>query len=205
LKTADKKQSADVTRGRWDNIVVQFSRRSIMSIAGVLASSLFSGIGSQKVQNTLKLMQSKVGLYEPNIKTSDAQSTFESLQQSLMEKDPGGTPSSTIPPQGEVTQPGPGLTSGSLAAANGGSSPLQGVLPHNHLSHSHLHGLIQASGVDGNSGSTISAMLGQIDPSLQLGQLSVAQQAYSSLQQSLSGSALNSSLMTGASSFNVDA
>ena len=163
-----------------------------MSIAGILASNLFSEAGNQIAQ---KLPLS------PN-QASGAQSAFSALQQKLSNS--GSTPTSgvtSLPAQ--LAQVGQDLKSGNLSSAQADFSAFKMTLAQSQTEL--LHRLHPGSASSGESGSqpglpgiTSQAGAGS-DP------LTEAMLAYSSLQQNPTISGLSTSLSTPASTFSINA
>jgi len=140
---------------------------------------------------------------------SQAQGDFASLQQLL----PGGqqrsllTPvssaQSTNPLATAVSQLAQDLKSGNLTAAQSDFATVQQNLqqagPQAGAAHGHHHRHHQSDGDSGQSSgqqNPISTLFGQLGQDLQSGNLSAAQQAYSSLQQDFQQFALNNSSTT---------
>jgi outer membrane protein assembly factor BamD (BamD/ComL family) len=178
-----------------------------MGIFGI-ASSILNQIGSAIPQNPNK-QQFKQGfqllgqdLQSGNL--SQAQSDFASLQQLL----PGGQQNSLLAPtsgaQGSnplataVSQLAQDLKSGNLSTAQSDFATVQQDLQQAgsqfRAGHAHHH---QQSGADSSQSSSqpnsISTLFGQLGQDLQAGNVSAAQQAYSSLQQDFQQFALNNS------------
>ena len=140
---------------------------------------------------------------------SQAQSDFASLQQLL----PGGQQSSLLTPVSSaqssnplataVSQLAQDLKSGNLTAAQSDFATVQQDLqqggPQAGTAHGHHHRHHQSDGDSGQSSgqpNPISTLFGQLGQDLQSGNLSAAQQAYSSLQQDFQQFALNNSSTT---------
>jgi outer membrane protein assembly factor BamD (BamD/ComL family) len=171
-----------------------------MSVLGIASSSIFSQINSIAAQQSKsqKLQQGfqQLGQDLQSGNLSQAQSDFASLQQLLPggQQNPGvastsGTQSSN-PLATAVSQLAQDLQSGNLTAAQSDlatvqqdvqqSSQQQGAGQAHHHHHHHGGGNSSQSSSEQNAISTLFSQLGQ---SLQSGNLSAAQQAYSSLQQ----------------------
>ena len=180
-----------------------------MGIFGI-ASTILGQISSATTPNPHK-QQIKQGfqllgqdLQSGNL--SQAQSDFASLQQLL----PGGqqrslfTPASgalsTNPLATAVSQLAQDLKSVNLTAAQSDFATVQQNLqqagPHPGAAHGNHHHHHQSDGDSGQSSgqqNPISTLFGQLGQDLQSGNLSAAQQAYSSLQQDFQQFALNNS------------
>ncbi len=151
-----------------------------MSVAGILGSSLFSSaiqnlFHSKKQQVQQEFQQLGQDLQSGNL--SAAQSDFATLQQ--MKPQPNSTSSSqdSNPLSQDFTQLSQDLQSGKLSAAQQDYTKIQQDFQSQsgQMHHHHHHG--------GGGGSEISQVMAQLGQSLQSGNLSAAQQAYSSLQQ----------------------
>ena len=183
-----------------------------MGIFGI-ASTILGQISSVTTPNPHK-QQVKQGfqllgqdLQSGNL--SQAQSDFASLQQLL----PGGQQSSQFTPVSSaqssnplataVSQLAQDLKSGNLTAAQSDFATVQQNLqqagPQAGAAHGHRHHHHQSDGDSGQSSgqpNPISTLFGQLGQDLQSGNLSAAQQAYSSLQQDFQQFALNNSSTT---------
>jgi len=187
-----------------------------MGIFGI-ASTILGQISSATTPNPHK-QQIKQGfqllgqdLQSGNL--SQAQSDFASLQQLL----PGGQQSSQLTPVSSaqsnnplataVSQLAQDLKSGNLTAAQSDFATVQQNLqqagPQAGAAHGHHHHHHQSDGDSGQSSgqssgqpNPISTLFGQLGHDLQSGNLSAAQQAYSSLQQDFQQFALNNSSTT---------
>ena len=180
-----------------------------MGIFGI-ASSILGQISSATTQNPNK-QQFKQGFQQlgqdlQSGNLSQAQSDFALLQQLL----PGGQQSSLPTPVSSaqsnnplataVSQLAQDLKSGNLAAAQSDFATVQQDLqqagPQLGAAHGHHHRHHQSDGGSGQSSgqqNPISTLFGQLGQDLQSGNLSTAQQAYSSLQQDLQQFAPNNS------------
>src|SRR6266481_145649 len=187
-----------------------------MGILG-MASTILGQISSVTTPNPHK-QQVKQGfqllgqdLQSGNL--SQAQNDFASLQQLL----PGGPQSSQLTPVSSaqssnplataVSQLAQDLKSGNLTAAQSDFATVQQNLqqagPQAGAAHGHHHHHHQSDGDSGQSSgqssgqpNPISTLFGQLGHDLQSGNLSAAQQAYSSLQQDFQQFALNNSSTT---------
>jgi hypothetical protein len=157
-----------------------------MSVAGILASSLFSGAGAHIAQNAMGL-----GSALKSGNTSTAQSDFAAIQQKLAALGSSSTGSTSLGSQ--MTQLGQDLKSGNLSAAQSDYSTFQTSLLHT-LTSKH-----QSSNPVAATGSTTTA--GQLSNT----QLTAALQAYSALQQNPLNGTLNSSLIANPNSLSIQA
>jgi outer membrane protein assembly factor BamD (BamD/ComL family) len=159
-----------------------------MSVLGIASSGLFGYLtqnlgaanGSTKFQQ--EFQQLGQDLQSGNL--SAAQSDFATLQQGVSQTSSATQSSSPIAQAfSKLSQD---LQSGNLTAAQSDYSTLQqdmqtqAASAHGH--HRHHHG-----GGSENSASAVSQLLNELGSALQAGNLSSAQQAYSSLQQDLAG------------------
>jgi hypothetical protein len=180
-----------------------------MSIFGV-ASAILGQISSAATSNPNK-QQIKQGFQQlgqdlQSGNLSQAQSDFSSLQQLL----PTGQQSSLLTPASGVQSSNPlatavsqlaqDLKSGNLAAAQSDFAAVQQDLQQAspqlgaaHGRHHHHHQSDTDSGQSSSQPNSTSTLFGQLGQDLQSGNLSAAQQAYSSLQQDLQQFAQNNS------------
>ena len=192
-----------------------------MSVTGIASSAilsqfqgLFSQNNSQKLQQGFQ--QLSQDLQSGNL--SQAQSDFSSLQQLLPSGAQSSATSSTSGAQSgnplatAVSQLAQDLQSGNLTAAQSDLSTVQQDVNqtgqqqgagHAHHHHHHSDGSSQSS----SEQNAISTLFGQLGQSLQSGNLTAAQQAYSSLQQDLqlfgAGNSTSSSASSSAASANL--
>ena len=161
-----------------------------MSVAGILAGTLFSGAGSQLAQKTPL----------STINTSNTPSAFSAFQQTLSQS--GSVPApGKAPVSSELTQLGQDLKSGNLPAAQADYSALSMSIAQGHAHMSgQLHSGSAASGNNSQAGAS-----GASSTSGNLSNPMAAMLAYSSLQLSPAARGLSSSLMTPASTFSIDA
>ena len=106
---------------------------------------------------------------------------------------------STNPIAQEMTQLGKDIQSGNTTAAEADYSTLQQDMQ-SHASHGHHHHTSWGSGADQNEFGQLMTQLGQ---SLQAGNLTAAQQAYTTLEQTFQQSAQTGSATATSSSSNV--
>lgn len=162
-----------------------------MSVAGILASSLFSHIGSSSAQKTAG---GASGSSQPSGSASGAQSIFSAVQQQLSAQ---GTSAGSLPAQ--MTQLGQDLKAGNLSGAQSDFNNVQAAL--SQISALKAHHTQPQSGTPTTGLSNIlgTSGTGASDS------LTAALQAYSSLQQNPLNSALSSSLLPNTSAFSVNA
>jgi outer membrane protein assembly factor BamD (BamD/ComL family) len=152
-----------------------------MSVLGILSSSLF---GSQVQQLGNNLQSGNL---------SAAKANFAALQQSAPQTSSTSSSQSSNPIAQAFTQVGKDLQSGNVSAAQQDYSTIQQDFKNQASSsqatqgHHHHH---HVSSVGGQN--EISQVMGQLGQSLQSGNLSSAQQAYSTLQQDFQQFAQNS-------------
>ena len=175
------------------------------TILGQISSATTPNPHKQQVKQGFQLLGQD--LQSGNL--SQAQSDFASLQQLL----PGGPQSSQLTPASgaqssnplatAVSQLAQDLKSGNLTAAQSDFATVQQNLqqagPQAGAAHGHHHHHHQSDGDSGQSSgqqNPISTLFGQLGQDLQSGNLSAAQQAYSSLQQDFQQFALNNSSAT---------
>jgi len=175
------------------------------TILGQISSATTPNPHKQQVKQGFQLLGQD--LQSGNL--SQAQSDFASLQQLL----PGGQQSSLLTPVSSaqssnplataVSQLAQDLKSGNLTAAQSDFATVQQNLqqagPQAGAAHGHHHHHHQSDGDSGQSSgqqNPISTLFGQLGQDLQSGNLSAAQQAYSSLQQDFQQFALNNSSAT---------
>ncbi|MBB6144986.1 hypothetical protein HNQ77_002942 [Silvibacterium bohemicum] len=160
-----------------------------MSVAGILASSLFSSFGSHQTQKPSGTSSSKTESFESDLQSgnlSGAQSMFSILQQKLTAQ---GLNVSGSAVSSEMTQLGSDLKSGNITAAKGDYATLKQTLSHN-------NGVSQTQHPK-STGALQSAVESQSN------QLTVALQAYGSLQQNPLVSGQSNSLLPNSSSLGL--
>jgi hypothetical protein len=163
-----------------------------MSIAGILSSSLFSS-NSQALspQQQFQKEFQRLGQALQSGNLSAAQSDFATLQQTS--SSPSASASTSSPIAQAFSQLGKDLQSGNLSAAQQDFSKIQqdtqSQSPQAHHHHHH-HG---GGGGSSSSQSTLALEFAQLGQDLQAGNVSAAQQAYSSVQQSFLAFGANSS------------
>ena len=164
-----------------------------MSIAGILSSSLFSS-NSQALspQQQFQKEFQRLGQALQSGNLSAAQSDFATLQQTS--SSPSASASTSSPIAQAFSQLGKDLQSGNLSAAQQDFSKIQQATqsqsPQAHHHHHHHGG---GGGGSSSSQSTLALEFAQLGQDLQAGNVSAAQQAYSSVQQSFLAFGANSS------------
>jgi len=165
-----------------------------MSVSGISSSSLYStqNVESSAQQFRQEFQQLGQDLQAGNL--SAAQSDFATLQ-NLTSQNSSATSQSNSPIAQAFSQLAKDLQSGNLSAAQqdfatiqqdfqNQSTQVQAALGHHH----HHHG--------GGGSGEISQLLSQLGTALQSGDLSTAQQAYSSLVQQFQASSSTSAVQT---------
>jgi len=169
-----------------------------MSVSGLSSSNFFASFNPTAAQSKFKQIQQDFQQLGQDLQSgnlSQAQSDFSALQQLLPgQQSQNGTTTNTAASGAQSTNPisqavaqlGTDLQSGNLSAAQSDFATLQqdvqqqnGVSSH-HFRHHHGHPISENSQGGQNSPATLFGELGQ---ELQSGNLSAAQQTYSSLQQ----------------------
>ncbi|MGB8583981.1 MAG: hypothetical protein WCD47_24430 [Candidatus Sulfotelmatobacter sp.] len=153
-----------------------------MSVSGISSSSLFNASGVQSLFQQFQQTFQQLGQDLQSGNLSAAQSDFATLQ-NLGSQNSTATTQSNNPIAQAFSQLAKDLQSGNLSAAQQDFSTIQqdfqsqsaqGQTP-SAQGHHHHHG--------GGGSSEISQLLDQLGPALQSGDLSTAQQAYTSLVQ----------------------
>jgi hypothetical protein len=178
-----------------------------MSLSGISSSSLFS-YASQNVQNQNKMQQfqqefQQLGEDLQSGNVSAAQTDFAALQQMM----PEGSSTSSNPLIQAVQQLGQDLQSENVSAAQKDYSNIQQDFQGQASTHVHNHHRHHSADYQTSEMSQVSQSLQQLGQALQSGDLSSAQQIYSSLQgefQQISGNSSSSST-TATNSVSVNA
>lgn len=179
-----------------------------MSVAGILSSSLFSA-GAQSVQSRMQQFRKDFQQLGQDLQTgnlSGAQADFAALQKDGPQSSSSSQNSSPIAQA--FQQLSTDLQSGNLTGAQQDFSTIQQDFqnqasqmqrPHHHH---HRH-----SGESDNSSnaSAISQLMTQLGQNLQSGDLTSAQQAYTSLQQDLQQYAISNGALDGVTGTSVNA
>ena len=169
-----------------------------MSIAGILSSSLFSS-HAQSIHDRMQQFRQDFQKLGQDLQTGNltgAQADFAALQ-----KDGPQSPSSTQnsnPIAQAFQQLSSDLQSGNLSAAQQDYSNLQQDFQNQAARPHHHH---HSSGSQDNT--AISQLFSQIGQDLQSGDLSSAQQAYTTLQQDLQQYALSNGALNGVATSGV--
>jgi outer membrane protein assembly factor BamD (BamD/ComL family) len=158
-----------------------------MSLSGISSSSLFSYETQNQNQNKLQQFQQEFQQLGEDLQSgnlSAAQTDFATLQQMAPQGTSSTSSTSSNPLEQAFQQLGQDLQSGNISAAQQDYSNIQqdfqSQAQHAH-GHHHHH-----SGDDNNSEmSQISQAFQQLGQALQSGNLSTAQQAYTTLQQEI--------------------
>jgi hypothetical protein len=163
-----------------------FRREEIaMSVSGISSSNLFD-YSTQDVQNKMKQIQQEFQQLGQDLQSgnlSAAQSDFATLQQLAPQNNSTSSAQSNNPIAQAFSQLSKDLQAGNLSAAQQDYSTIQQDFQNQaaqmHGHHHHRHG-------GGGSGTNaISQLFDQLGQALQSGNLSTAQQVFSSLQQQL--------------------
>jgi hypothetical protein len=166
-----------------------------MSVAGISSSSLFN-YSPQNVQNQspMQLFRQEFQQLGQDLQSgnlSAAQSDFATLEKSAPQGSSASAPSSGAIFQG-FQQLSTDLQSGNVSAAQQDYSNIQKDFQNIAAQHHHHHHL----GGGGGGSSSESQSIDQLGQALQSGNLSAAQQAYSSLLQEFQQFGENSALLT---------
>jgi hypothetical protein len=158
-----------------------------MSLSGISTSSLFS-YESQDVQTQSKLQRfqqefQQLGLDLQSGNLSAAQTDFATLEQ-VGPQGLGNSSTSSSPVQQAFNQLAQDLQSGNLSAAQQDYSNIQQDFQ-SQATHGHGHHHHHGGGGGGDETSQISQSFQQLGQALQSGNLSSAQQAYTTLQQEI--------------------
>ena len=155
-----------------------------MSVSGISSTSFFDST-QQSVQSNRQKFQKEFQQLGQDLQSgniSAAQSDFATLQQMGPQGSSTSSTQSSSPIAQEFSQLSQDLKSGNISAAQQDYSTLQQDFQ-SHTSqaggHHHHH---SSSGSDSNS---ISQLLNQLGQALQTGNLSAAQQAYATMQQTM--------------------
>jgi len=177
-----------------------------MSVAGILSSSLFSS-GAQSVQSRMQQFRKDFQQLGQDLQTgnlSGAQADFAALQKDGPRSSSSSQNSSPIAQA--FQQLSTDLQSGNLTAAQQDFSTIQQDFqnqasqmqrPHHHH---HMH-----SSESNSITSAISQLMTQLGQNLQSGNLTSAQQAYTSLQQDLQQYAISNGALDAVSATSVNA
>ena len=175
-----------------------------MSVAGISSSNLFN-YSTQSVQNKMQQFQKEFQQLGQDLQSgnmSAAQSDFATLQQYAPQTNSTSSSQSNSPIAQEFSQLAKDIQSGNASAAQQDYSTIQqDMQSHAAEGHHHHH----SSGGGGGEGgqSAVSQLMSQLGQALQSGNLSSAQQAYSTLQQEFQQFTQNSGVRRSSSSNNV--
>lgn len=179
-----------------------------MSVSGISATSLFS-LNTQSVQNKSQQFRKEFQQLGQDLQSgnlSAAQADFTALQQSGPLANASSSSQSNSPIAQAFQQLAKDLQSGNVSAAQQDYTTIQQDFQKQATQgHHHHHG---GSGSDAN---TISQIVDQLGQALQSGNLTAAQQAYTTLQQDLQqfaqnrGSTQQATTQTGSQGVSVNA
>ena len=153
-----------------------------MSVSGISSSSLLN-YNPQSVQNRMQQFQQEFQQLGQDLQSgnlSAAQADFATLQQLGPQTNSTSSSQSSNPMAQEFNQLSQDLKSGNVSAAQKDYTTIQQDLQ-NQAGQTHHHHHHHGGG--GGGSSVISQLLNQLGQALQSGNLSAAQQAYSTLQQ----------------------
>jgi len=166
-----------------------------MSVSGISSSNLFDYV-TQSVQNRRQQFQQEFQQLGQDLQSgnlSAAQADFATLQQLGPHSSSTSSAQSNNPIAQAFNQLAQDLKSGNVAAAQQDFSTIQkDVQNQAGQMHNHHHHRVDSSELSASSGtSAIDQLLTQLGQSLQAGNLSAAQQAYSTLLQDFQFSQTN--------------
>jgi outer membrane protein assembly factor BamD (BamD/ComL family) len=170
-----------------------------MSVSGIASSSLFAAFSSTQQQNRSQQIQQDFQQLGQDLQAGNltqAQTVFSSLTQLLPAQFQTNATTSTTQSGSQTSNPisqalsqlGSDLQSGNLSAAQSDFSTLQNDLesakstegPHHHRTHG---GPVLENQNNQSSQNSSASLFGQLGQELQSGNLTAAQQTYSTLQQ----------------------
>jgi hypothetical protein len=169
-----------------------------MSVSGISSSSLFN-YSAQDVQNKMKQIQQEFQQLGQDLQSgnlSAAQADFATLQQLAPQNNSTSSAQSNSPIAQAFNQLSTDLQAGNLSAAQQDYSTIQQDFQ-NQAAQMHgpqMHGHHHHRGGGGSGTSAISQLLDQLGQALQSGNLSTAQQVFSTLQQELQQFSQNNGL-----------
>jgi len=178
-----------------------------MSVSGILSSNLFN-YNTQNVQSQMQQFRQEFQQLGQDLQSGNltaAQADFATLQQLSPQGSSSATSSSSNPIAQAFNQLSQDLQSGNLSAAQQDYSTIQQDFQSHAAAHGHHH---HGGGSSGQS--EISQLLSELGQALQSGNLTNAQQAYSTLMQDFqqfgqsSGSSAQA-LQSGSSNLSVNA
>jgi len=168
-----------------------------MSIAGILSSALLNlsiPTATSPQQSFQKEFQ-KLGQDLQAGNLSAAQADFATLQQNSPSASPA-TATTGTPIAQAFSQLGKDLQSGNLAGAQQDFSTIQQDVQSQSAQSHHHHHHGGGGGSSASQQSTLAQEFAQLSQSLQAGNLSAAQQAYSAVQQSFQASGANNAFIS---------
>jgi hypothetical protein len=155
-----------------------------MSIAGILSSTLFN-YSTQNIQNKVQDFRQEFQQLGQDLQSgnlSAARADFATLEQSAPQANSTSSSAGSNPITQEFNQLAHDLQSGNLPAAQQDYANIQQNFQNQAEQGRHHHHHGGAAG-GGSEASAINQILAQLGQDLQSGNLSAAQQAYSTLQQ----------------------
>ena len=180
-------------------------KETAMSVSGILSSN-FSNYNTQSVQNQMQQFRQEFQQLGQDLQSgnlSAAQADFATLQQLEPQSSSSASSSSSNPIAQAFNQLSQDLQSGNLSAAQQDYSTIQQDFQSHAAAHGHHH-----HGGGGGQQNGISQLLSELGQALQSGNLTNAQQAYSTLMQDFQQfgqSSGSSSPQSGSSNFSLSA
>jgi len=180
-------------------------KETAMSVSGILSSN-FSNYYTQSVQNQMQQFRQEFQQLGQDLQSgnlSAAQADFATLQQLEPQSSSSASSSSSNPIAQAFNQLSQDLQSGNLSAAQQDYSTIQQDFQSHAAAHGHHH-----HGGGGGQQNGISQLLSELGQALQSGNLTNAQQAYSTLMQDFQQfgqSSGSSTSQSGSSNFSLSA
>jgi len=180
-------------------------KETAMSVSGILSSN-FSNYNTQSVQNQMQQFRQEFQQLGQDLQSgnlSAAQADFATLQQLEPQSSSSASSSSSNPIAQAFNQLSQDLQSGNLSAAQQDYSTIQQDFQSHAAAHGHHH-----HGGGGGQQNGISQLLSELGQALQSGNLTNAQQAYSTLMQDFQQfgqSSGSSTSQSGSSNFSLSA
>jgi outer membrane protein assembly factor BamD (BamD/ComL family) len=172
-----------------------------MSVTGISGSGFYSALPSASIKSKFQQLQQEFQQVGQDLRSGNlkqAQSDFATLQQNLPNQgqSTASTTQSANPLSQAVTQLGQDLQSGNLTAAQSDFATLQQDIQQQQstgqAAHHHRHHRVSSSqDSDSSQQSGISSLFSQLGQELQTGNVTQAQQTYSTLQQDFQQFAAN--------------
>jgi len=158
-----------------------------MSVSGISSSNLFSEYNTQDVQSTMKQIHQEFQQLGQDLQSgnlSAAQSDFATLQQLVPQNSSTSSAQSNNPIAQAFNQLSQDLQAGNLSAAQQDYSTIQQGFQNQgaQMQGARMHGHHHHGGGESSGTSEINQLLDQLGQALQSGNLSTAQQVFSSLQ-----------------------